>query len=207
MNLFEGKTILVTGGCGSIGSGIVKHLLKNGSKKVISLDSNEIDQFMLKQSISDDRFEIFTADIRNRDSLESIMISEKIDIIYHAAAMKHIVTCENTPTEAVRTNIYGTQNVVDVAVKYGTPKVILISTDKAVCPINIMGATKFVAERIILNGNIRTHGKQVFSCVRFGNVANTRGSVIPVFIQNILEPLSNKSTEIRNIFNSEFFLF
>jgi FlaA1/EpsC-like NDP-sugar epimerase len=184
--MFEDKTILVTGGAGSIGSGLIRNLLKHNVKKIVSFDSNETDQFMLKNNQGDGRLEIITADIRNRESLELVFSSHRFDMIYHAAAMKHVGTCEDTPTEAVGANVIGTQNLVDMTVKYRVPKMILISTDKAALPVNVMGATKFIAERIVLNGNRRTNGDLVFSCVRFGNVANTRGSVIPVFVNNAL---------------------
>ncbi|MDD5503057.1 MAG: SDR family NAD(P)-dependent oxidoreductase [Candidatus Thermoplasmatota archaeon] len=177
-NEMSGKTILVTGGTGSIGSEIVKQLLEYDVRKVIVFSRDELKHFMMKKRILDPRLETVVGDIRDISSVQRIFDREKIDLIYHAAAMKHVVVCEDFPTECTKTNVIGTQNIVDLAVKNKVPKMITISTDKAAYPVNAMGASKFIAERITLNSG--------YSCVRFGNVANSRGSVIPVFIDNII---------------------
>lgn len=184
-NMLAGKTVLVTGGTGSIGSGIVKEALEQGAIRVIALSRDEIKHFMMKKRFADTRLETIVGDVRDIRSLEQAFRFD-IDIIYHAAAMKHVVMCEEFPLESVSTNILGAQNVVDLALKYNVPKMITISTDKATFPTNVMGATKFIGERITLNANLLAKEGQVFSCVRFGNVANSRGSVIPVFIDNLL---------------------
>lgn len=175
---FDGKTVLVTGGTGSIGIEIVKQILDYNVKRVIIFSRDEIKHFIIKKRILDERLETVIGDVNDFRSLLRVFEKFDIDIIYHAAAMKHVVVCENFPIENVKTNIFGTQNVVDLAIKYKVSKLITISTDKSVAPVNVMGATKFIAERITLNAN--------FTCVRFGNVANSRGSVIPVFIDNLL---------------------
>ena len=180
----KGKTVLVTGGTGSIGSEIVKQILSYDVNKVIIFSRDEIKHFLVKKRILDDRLETVVGDVRDYRSVQRVFEENDIDLIYHAAAMKHVVMCEDFPIESAKTNIFGTQNVVDLAIKYGIPKMITISTDKSAYPVNVMGATKFIAERITLNAN--------YSCVRFGNVANSRGSVIPVLIDNLLnkKPIS-----------------
>jgi len=177
-NLFGGKRILVTGGTGSIGSCIVKKLLKFDVDKIVVFSRDEIKQFMLRRMINDKRLEFYVGDVRSYRSVEKVFEKNHFDIVYHAAAMKHVVVCEENPMEAVETNVIGTQNVVDLAKKYKVEKLINISTDKAVNPNNVMGATKFIAERIVLNAN--------YTSVRFGNVAGSRGSVIPVLIEEML---------------------
>ena len=137
-------------------------------------------------------------DVRDVRSIEQVFRRFKVDILYHAAAMKHVVMCEDFPLESVQTNILGTQNVTDLALEYRVPKVITISTDKAAYPSNVMGACKFIAERITLNANKACADGQSFSCVRFGNVANSRGSVIPVYVQDLLNrrPLQVTDPEV-----------
>ena len=180
----KGKEVLVTGGTGSIGSEIVKQLLDYEVNKVIIFSRDEIKHFLVKKRILDERLETVVGDVRDYRSVQRVFEKNDIDLIYHAAAMKHVVICEDFPIESAKTNIFGTQNVVDLAIKYEIPKMVTISTDKSTYPVNVMGATKFIAERITLNAN--------FSCVRFGNVANSRGSVIPVVIDNLLnrKPIS-----------------
>ena len=194
-NMLAGKNVLVTGGTGSIGSEIVRQALHQKASKVIVFSRDEMKNFILQQRIESDRLEIVIGNVRSLHSIEQVFDRFNIDIIYHAAAMKHVVMCERFPSEAVETNIIGTQNVVDMARKYGVSKMITISTDKAAYPVNVMGATKFIAERITLNANDISNGSQAFSCVRFGNVACSRGSVIPVYIDNLLNHMPLKITD------------
>jgi UDP-N-acetylglucosamine 4,6-dehydratase len=175
---FSGKKILVTGGTGSIGSCIVKELLKFNVNKVCVFSRDEIKQFMMRKIFDDKRLNFIVGDVREYESLERVFLTHNFDVVYHTAALKHVVICEENPLEAVKTNVIGTQNVVDLAKKYGVPKLINISTDKAVNPCNVMGATKLIGERIVLNAN--------YTSVRFGNVAGTRGSVIPVLVEEII---------------------
>lgn len=174
----EGKTILVTGGTGSIGSEIVRQVLLEGAEKVVVLSRDEIKHFILRKRILDNRLETIVGDVRDCSSIKRIFKANDFEIVYHAAAMKHVVICDDFPIECSRTNIQGTQNVIDLAKSSGVPKLVTISTDKAAAPVNVMGATKLIAETITLNSD--------YTCVRFGNVANSRGSVIPVFIDNLL---------------------
>ena len=197
-SILAGKIILVTGGTGFIGSGIVRQALQQEVSRVIVFSRDEIKHFMMKNRLSDSRLECIVGDVRDLRSIEDVFARFKVDIVYHAAAMKHVVMCEDFPTEVVKTNILGTQNIIDLAIKYAVPKVMTISTDKAAYPVNVMGATKLIAERITLNANRLSKEGQAFSLVRFGNVANSRGSVIPVFIDNLLhrQPLRMTSPEV-----------
>jgi FlaA1/EpsC-like NDP-sugar epimerase len=137
-------------------------------------------------------------DIRDYSHLHNVFSHFDFDYIYHAAALKHVVMCEKSPIEPVKTNILGTQNIIDLATEHGVVKTLFISTDKAVYPTNVMGATKFIAERLVLKAQEYAKKGQAFSCIRFGNVANSRGSVIPVFIQNMLHGLPLQVTN-RNV--------
>lgn len=186
----ERKTYLVTGGTGSIGYEIVKQLLTHDVEKVVVFSRDDTKHFLMKKRISSEKLDTVVGDVREYRSVQRAMKWYNFDVIYHAAAMKHVAICELSPVEAAKTNILGTQNVVDAAVHCGIPKMITISTDKAIYPTNVMGATKFIAEKITLTAG--------YSCVRFGNVANSRGSVIPVFIESILhgQPLSVSSLDV-----------
>ena len=191
--LFRDKKILVTGGTGCIGSEIVRRLLQY-KPKVIRIFSNDEDNTFrmmhelgdgsnkLMQELGNKRFLI--GDIRDTERLTLAM--EGMDIVYHAAALKHVPLCEYNPFEAIKTNVLGTQNVIDAALKNGVEKVINISSDKAVNPVSTMGATKLLAEDIIIDANrYRGLRKTIFSSVRFGNVLYSRGSVVPLFEEQI----------------------
>lgn len=179
--LIKGNNILVTGGTGSIGSEIVRRVLQFDPKVVRILSRDETKQFELKQELGDlENIRFLIGDVRDKDRLTRAF--EDIDIIFHAAAMKHVPACEFNPFEAVKTNVIGTQNVIEAALENEVEKVIAISTDKAASPINTMGATKLLAEKLIIDANLyKGHRKTLFSCVRFGNVMGSRGSVIPLF--------------------------
>ena len=184
-NIFNDKKIMVTGGTGSIGSEIVRRVLQYDPKVVRILSRDESKQFELEQEIGDlENVRFLIGDVRDKDRLNRAF--EDIDIVFHAAAMKHVPACEYNPFEAVKTNVVGTQNVIDAALDNDVGKVIAISTDKAASPINTMGATKLLAEKLIIDANFyKGHHKTVFSCVRFGNVMGSRGSVIPLFEKQI----------------------
>lgn len=175
----DGKRILVTGGTGSFGHQIVKELLKFSPAKVIIFSNDEDQQYHMKNvykgnGILDFKF----GDVR--DYKRVYELSRSIDIIYHAAALKHVPACEFHPWEAIQTNIFGAKNVRDAAIENNVERVITISTDKAVKPINAMGMTKALQEKIMLfpnNDELNTK----FICVRYGNVLGSRGSVIPFF--------------------------
>jgi len=184
-NIIKDKTILVTGGTGSIGSAIVRRLLSFNPETVRVFSNDENGIFDLERelgSVSDIRF--LLGDIR--DAARVSKAAEGVDMIFHAAALKHVPLCEFNPYDAVQTNVQGTRNIVDAAIKEEVAKLITISTDKAVNPINVMGATKLLAERLTISANYyKGPRRTAFSCVRFGNVLGSRGSVLPVFREQI----------------------
>jgi FlaA1/EpsC-like NDP-sugar epimerase len=183
-SFYKDKVVLVTGGSGSIGSEIVKKLLEFEPEAVRILDINETALFELEEDLKSSKIRTFIGDVRDKDRLERAF--EDVDIIFHAAALKHVPLCEFNPFDAVKTNVLGTQNVLDAALNTNVGKVIMISTDKSVNPINVMGATKLLAERLTIAANYYGPNRRtVFSCVRFGNVLNSRGSVIPIFRKQI----------------------
>lgn len=183
------RNALVTGGAGSIGSEIARKLLRYKTRLVRILDINEAAQFELEQELGKEsgvatgpRF--LMGDVRDRVRMKRAL--EDIDIVFHAAALKHVPTCEYNAFEAVKTNVQGTQNVIEAAMESDVEKFITISTDKAVNPVNVMGATKLLAERLTISANYyKGNRRTVFSCVRFGNVWGTSGSVVQVFTKQI----------------------
>jgi len=183
---YSDKVILVTGGCGSIGSQLVRALLKFNPRVVRIFDNNEAGLYELENDLRSSKARTFIGDIRNSKRLARAL--ENVDLVFHAAALKQVPLCEYNPFEAVETNVIGTQNVIDAALDAQIEKMILISTDKAVNPRNVMGATKLLAERLMISANdYRGKRKTAFSCVRFGNVLNSRGSVVPLFAKQIRE--------------------
>lgn len=184
-NFFRGKKILVTGGVGSIGSEIVRQLLKYSPEVVRVLDNNETGLFELEHEVSNPEiFRPLIGDIRDAQRLRYAM--EGIEIVFHAAALKHVPFCEYNPFEAIKTNVIGTQNVIEAAIHCNIEKLINISTDKAAYPSNVMGATKLLAERLTAAAEVyKGDSKTDFVSVRFGNVLMSRGSVIPLFIKQI----------------------
>jgi len=184
MSIFKDKDILVTGGCGSIGSEIVRQLVKHQPERVRVLDNHESGHWHLQNDLGEDAHYMrpLVGDIRDRDRLLRAM--EGVDIVFHAAALKHVPLCEYNPFEAVYTNVIGTKNVVETAIQQKVKHLIGISTDKAVNPVNTMGATKLLSERIVISAPVGFHGAS-FSCVRFGNVLGSEGSVVPLFQRQI----------------------
>lgn len=174
--------ILVTGGTGSFGQAFVRRVLDSGEPCTIRVYSrDELKQYEMAQAFDQDpRLRFFIGDVRDRDRLERAM--HGIDLVVHAAALKHVPVCEFNPAEAIKTNIEGSQNVVDAAIDAGVRRTIALSTDKAVNPVNLYGATKLCAEKIFVHGNVYAGARDIrFSCVRYGNVMGSRGSVIPLF--------------------------
>jgi len=185
MNSIRGKQILVTGGCGSIGSQITKRVLDLGADTVRVLENDEAGLFELQQKIDDgNRLRTLLGDIRDRDRLRLAM--EDIDVVFHAAALKHVELNEYNPFEAVQTNVQGTQNLVRAALEEEVESFVAISTDKASNPTSVMGATKLLSERLVIAANAYKGRRDTqFSCVRFGNVLGSSGSVIPLFYDQI----------------------
>lgn len=181
---YEGKKILVTGSAGSIGSQIVTELSRLDPEVIRILDNNETGLFELEQKFGSRMIRPLVGDVRDRDRLRRAV--EDVDIVFHAAALKHVPLCEYNPFEAVKTNVQGTQNMIEASLDEEVEKFILISTDKAVNPVNVMGATKLLAERLTTSANLyKGDRKTVFSVVRFGNVLNSRGSILQVLREQI----------------------
>jgi UDP-N-acetylglucosamine 4,6-dehydratase len=181
---YEDKIILVTGGAGSVGGEIVRKLLTCSVETIRVLDNNETGLFYLENRLDSDKVRTFVGDIRDSKRLKRAI--EDVDIVFHAAALKHVPLCEYNPFEAIQTNVVSTQNVIDAAINEEIEKMILISTDKAANARSVMGATKLLAERLTISANYyKGDRKTVFSCVRFGNVLASRGSVIPLFEKQI----------------------
>ena len=185
-NFLQNKTILITGGTGSLGRELVREILKHDPKVVRVFDVDETEQFEFHHELKEheDTVRFLLGDVRDRERL--IHATKEIDIIFHTAALKHVMACEYNPFEAVKTNILGIQNVIDAAITNNVEKIIFTSSDKAVNPSNTMGATKLLAERLMTAANYyKGRVKCTFSSVRFGNVMGSRGSVIPLFKQQI----------------------
>lgn len=180
-NNFQDKTILITGGTGTVGSALAQEILRRHPKQLRIFSRDETKQYYLWENLGQPKnLRLLIGDIRDKDRLMTAI--EGVDIVFHAAAMKHVPFCEYNPFEAIKTNILGSLNVVECSIKCGVEKAIAISTDKAVNPTNTMGATKLLMEKVFINGNyFKGDAKTKFSCVRFGNVAWARGSVFPLW--------------------------
>ena len=183
--MFNNKNILITGGTGSFGKKYTETLLSQFSpKKIIIYSRDELKQFEMAQTFSDDCMRYLIGDVRDRDRLEQVMSG--VDFVIHAAALKHVPIAEYNPTECIRTNINGAENVIHAALKNNVSKVIALSTDKAANPINLYGATKLASDKLFVAANNMVGSRKTsFSVVRYGNVLSSRGSVIP-FFQNLI---------------------
>jgi len=181
---FKNKVILITGGTGSFGKKCVDLLNQFcAPEKVIIFSRDELKQHEMRVSgYNQDHLRYFIGDVRDQDRLRRAM--NGVDYVIHAAALKQVPTCEYNPMEAIQTNVIGTKNIIDAAIDTGVTKVMALSTDKAVNPANLYGATKLCAEKLLLQSNAYSGEKGTrFSCVRYGNVVGSRGSVIPIFLE------------------------
>ena len=187
-SLFKDKRILVTGACGTVGSELVNQLLDDPDHdpaEVIGIDNSESELFFLDQKhLTDSRAKFFVLDLRRLDDLTDKL--QGVDVVFHCAALKHVVLCERSPEQAIRTNIEGVQNVIAASRAAGVGRVIFTSSDKAVNPTNVMGTSKLMGERLMTaaNSNQRDTG-MIFASTRFGNVLGSNGSVIPIFHNQI----------------------
>lgn len=184
--MLDGKTILITGGTGSFGKKFTKTILKNypNIKKVIIYSRDEYKQFVMQNMPEfkphEKKMRFFIGDVRDKERL--LRAFEGVDYIIHAAALKQVPACEYNPFEAIKTNVMGAQNIIDAALDRGVKRVVALSTDKACAPINLYGATKLCSDKLFIAGNAYSGDKDTkFAVVRYGNVAGSRGSVIPYF--------------------------
>jgi len=180
----EGKTVLITGGTGSFGREFVrKALLEYRPKRVIVFSRDELKQHEMRGHHTDPRLTFFIGDVRDRDRLHRAFQAD-VDVVIHAAALKQVPACEYNPFEAVKTNVLGAQNIIDAAIDCEVSRVIALSTDKAVNPSNIYGASKLCAEKLFIHGNSYAGDRVTrLCCVRYGNVLGSRGSALPVFLR------------------------
>ncbi len=203
-SFFRGKRILITGGTGSIGSEIARQLLRHAPEVVRIYSRDEHKQFLMQKELAGHaNVRYLLGDVRDLPRLQTAM--EGANIVFHAAAYKHVPSCEYNSFEAVKTNVVGTQNVIDAALRQGIDRVLLVSTDKAVSPQNVMGATKLLAEKLMTSAmHSKGAQKTVFSSVRFGNVLGSRGSVIPTFLRQIANggPLTLTHADMLRFFMS-----
>ena len=194
LNLFKGKKVLITGGTGSFGKTICRHFLSQDDIQIRIFSRDEKKQDEMRQEFSNKRLSFYIGDIRNYDSVYESCYD--VDYIFHAAALKQVPSCEFHPIEAVKTNILGTENLLKASIAQEIKKVVLLSTDKAVYPINSMGLTKAMMEKIMLSKSLLfKECKTIFCATRYGNVMGSRGSVIPLFVNQIK---NNKSITITN---------
>lgn len=181
--MFNNKTILITGGTGSFGKKFTKRVLKEyNPKKIIIYSRDEYKQFLMQRQFQEHakKLRFFIGDVRDEKRLYRAF--DGVDIVIHAAALKQVPAAEYNPIEAVKTNIHGAENIINAAIDKGVKKVIALSTDKAVNPVNLYGATKLVSDKLFISGNAYVGDKDtLFSVVRYGNVSGSRGSVIPFF--------------------------
>jgi len=192
--MFDDKKILITGGTGSLGTSLTKKLLETNVNTIRIFSRDEWKQIQMSSSIKDDRLRFLIGDVRDKERLSRAM--ENIDIVIHAAALKHVPVAEYNPFEAVKTNVYGSQNVIDACLNNNIEIAIAIGTDKAVSPLNTYGATKLLMERLFVSANFyKGKHRTKFLCVRYGNVLGSRGSVVPSFINQIK---SSKKITITN---------
>ena len=186
--MFDGKKILITGGTGSLGKALTKRLLKTDVETIRIFSRDELKQVQMQSEFDDKRIRFLIGDVRDKERL--LRAFEDIDIVIHAAALKHVPVAEYNPFEAVKTNVYGSENVLNACLDKNVELALAVGTDKAVSPFNTYGATKLLMEKLFISGNYYK-GKQrenlKFLCVRYGNVLGSRGSILPTFLRQILD--------------------
>ena len=183
-NLFDGKNVLITGGTGSLGKALTKRLINTKAERIRIFSRDEEKQRQMQEELVDDRLRFLIGDIRERDRLSRAL--EGIHIVIHAAALKQVPAVEYNPFEAVKTNVYGTQNLINACLDTNVELALAVSTDKAVNPFNTYGATKLLMERLFVDANVLKGWRKIkFTCVRYGNVLGSRGSVLPTFVRQI----------------------
>jgi UDP-glucose 4-epimerase len=180
--MFKDKVLLIAGGTGSFGNAVLKRFLNTDIKEIRIFSRDELKQDDMRKSYNNDKLKFYIGDIRSRGSVDDAM--RGVDFVFHAAALKQVPSCEFHPMEAVKTNVIGTENLLNSAIDFNVKKVIVLSTDKAVYPINAMGISKAMMERVVVAKGRNVEGTTI-TCTRYGNVMASRGSVIPLFINQI----------------------
>jgi UDP-glucose 4-epimerase len=184
--MFAGKVLMITGGTGSFGNAVLGRFLNTEVSEIRIFSRDEKKQEDMRISLNNPKLKFFIGDVRDCDSVREAM--HGVDFIFHAAALKQVPSCEFYPMEAVRTNVLGAENVMNAAVACGVRRVVVLSTDKAVYPINAMGISKAMMEKVMVaKARMRSEGETVLCATRYGNVMASRGSVIPLFVQQIRE--------------------
>ena len=184
MDIFEGKTLLITGGTGSFGNAVLKRFLDTGIKEVRIFSRDEKKQDDMRHEYQNDKIKYYIGNVRDLQSVKDAM--HGVDYIFHAAALKQVPSCEFFPLEAVKTNVFGTDNVLTAAIEAGVKKAICLSTDKAAYPVNAMGTSKAMMEKVIVAKSRTINPERTkICCTRYGNVMCSRGSVIPLWIEQI----------------------
>jgi UDP-N-acetylglucosamine 4,6-dehydratase len=180
--MFEGKTLLITGGTGSFGNQVAEHFLNTDIKEIRIFSRDESKQESMRKKFNSDKLRFYIGDVRDYDSIYNAL--NGVDYIFHAAALKQVPSCEFFPIEAVKTNVIGTQNVLNAAINRDVKKVVCLSTDKACYPVNAMGMSKALMEKVfIAKAKEVSAGKTIICGTRYGNVLASRGSVVPLFLQ------------------------
>ena len=184
MSIFKDKVLMITGGTGSFGNAVLDKFIQTDIKEIRIFSRDELKQDDMRHKYQNDKIKYYIGDVRNLQSLKDSM--NGVDYIFHAAALKQVPSCEFFPIEAVKTNVIGTDNVLTAAIECGVKKVICLSTDKAAYPVNAMGTSKAMMEKVIISkSRITSSDKTTIMCTRYGNVMCSRGSVIPLFIDQI----------------------
>jgi len=184
--MFKDKILMITGGTGSFGNKVLKRFLSTDVGEIRIFSRDEKKQEDMRIALNNSKLKFYIGDVRDYDSLFQAM--RGVDYVFHAAALKQVPSCEFYPMEAVRTNVIGTENVLNAATANGVRRVVVLSTDKAVYPINAMGISKAMAEKVVVaKSRMQSDTKTVFCCTRYGNVMASRGSVIPLFVSQIKE--------------------
>ena len=183
--MFKDKVLLITGGTGSFGNAVLRNFLDTDIKEIRIFSRDELKQDNMRKKYNNEKLKFYIGDVRDVNSLEDAM--RGVDFVFHAAALKQVPSCEFYPMQAVQTNVVGTENVLNVAIKHKVQKVIVLSTDKAVYPINAMGISKAMMEKVAVAKSRNLGSETTICCTRYGNVMASRGSVIPLFIKQIRE--------------------
>ena len=185
MSIFKDKTLLITGGTGSFGNAVLRRFLDSDIKEIRIFSRDEKKQDDMRHPLQNEKVKFYIGDVRDKRSVDGAM--HGVDYVFHAAALKQVPSCEFFPIQAVRTNVFGTENVLDSAIQHGVKNVVVLSTDKAAYPINAMGISKAMMEKVAIakGRQLGKDGKTTICCTRYGNVMASRGSVIPLWIDQI----------------------